>query len=112
VRALCDAVCTVEVAPSLAGYLVDLAAATRRHPDVELGASPRATLALQRAVRALAAASGRGFAIPDDVKALAQPVLAHRLLLEPEAQVQGATAADVVQDILATLPVPTGVHPV
>lgn len=112
VRALCNAVRTVEVAPNLAGYLVDLATATRRHPDVELGASPRATLALQRAVRALAAANGRSFAVPDDVKALAQPVLAHRLLLDPEAQVQGTTAADVVQDILATLPVPTGVHPV
>ena len=69
--------------------------------------SPRATLSLQRASRALAAANGRNYVLPDDVKALAGPVLAHRLMLTPEAQLQGADARAVVQDVLASVPVPT-----
>jgi MoxR-like ATPase len=97
----------LHVAPALKGYLVDLAEATRKHPHVSLGMSPRATLALQRAARARAAAAGRTYATPDDVKALAEPVLAHRLLLRPDAQLQGVTARRVVQEVLATVPVPT-----
>ncbi len=108
VHAMINAVRTVEVAESLQAYLVDLADATRRHGDLALGMSPRATLALQRAIRARAAANGRNFALPDDVKALAQPVLAHRLIATPEAQLRGATAADALAEILAALPVPTG----
>ncbi len=98
---------TVHVAPALKGYLVDLADASRRHPGVHLGMSPRATLALLRASRARAAASGRNYVVPDDVKALAGPVLAHRFVLSPEAQLQGADARAVVQDVLASVPVPT-----
>ena len=79
----------VHVAPSLKGYIVDLAEATRRHPDLALGVSPRAALALQRAARAHAAASGRDYVVPDDLKALAAPVLEHRLALTPEAQIRG-----------------------
>lgn len=112
VVALCDAVRRVEVAPSLAGYLVDIAAATRSHPDIDLGASPRATLALQRTAKALAAANGRSFVIPDDVKVLARPVLAHRILLSAEAMLQGVTAGELIDEVLGSLPVPTGVHPV
>ncbi|MGI9120922.1 MAG: AAA family ATPase, partial [Acidimicrobiales bacterium] len=78
----------VHVAPALQGYLVDLAETTRRHPALALGMSPRATLALQRAGRARAAASGRAYVVPDDLKALAQPVVAHRLSLTPEAEIQ------------------------
>ena len=69
--------------------------------------SPRATLSLLRAARARAAASGRNYVIPDDVKALAGPVLAHRFVLSPDAQLQGVDARAVVQDVLASVPVPT-----
>jgi MoxR-like ATPase len=108
---LAAAVREVGVAPSLRGYLVDLAEATRRHPHLALGMSPRATLALQRASRALAASLGRSYVIPDDVKELVEPVLAHRVIVAPDAQVQGITAADVMDEILRELPVPTGVRP-
>ena len=108
---LAAAVREVDVAPSLRGYLVDLAEATRRHPHLALGMSPRATLALQRASRSLAASLGRSYVIPDDVKELVEPVLAHRVIVAPDAQVQGITAADVMDEILRELPVPTGVRP-
>jgi MoxR-like ATPase len=98
----------VHVAPSLRSYLVDIAQATRRSPHLTMGVSPRATLALQRVARARAAAHGRGYVIPDDVKALAIPVLAHRLLVAPETQLQGVTAADALTEVLRTVPVPGG----
>jgi MoxR-like ATPase len=94
------------VAPALADYLVRLADASRRHPHVAVGMSPRATLALQRAVRARAAMAGRTYATPDDVKALAGPVLAHRLLLEPAARVAQVRETDVVEDLLRSVPQP------
>jgi MoxR-like ATPase len=97
----------IHVAPSLKGYLVDLAEASRRHPSLSLGMSPRATLALQKAARARAAASARTYVVPDDIKDLARPVLSHRLVLTPESSMQGADAADVVDDILRKVPVPT-----
>jgi MoxR-like ATPase len=98
----------VHVAPVLKGYLVDLAAATRRHPAAALGASPRATLALQRAARAYAASIGREYIVPDDIKALAGPVLNHRLVLTPEAELGGTTAEQVLNDVLASIAVPSG----
>jgi MoxR-like ATPase len=98
----------VHVATSLKGYMVDLAEATRRHADLSLGVSPRATLALQKAARAWAASRGRDYVIPDDLKDLAVPVLEHRLALTPEAQLRGITAAEVLDDVLGTVPVPTG----
>ena len=98
---------TVHVAPSLKGYLVDLADATRRHPRLALGVSPRGTLSLLRATRALAASVGREFVLPDDLKALAGPVLEHRLVLTPEASMGGATQADILEDVLGSVPVPT-----
>jgi len=97
----------VHMAPSLKGYLVDLADASRRHTSLALGMSPRATLALQKAARARAAASGRTYVVPDDIKALAVPVLAHRLVLTPEASMQSADARNVVDDVLRRVPVPT-----
>jgi MoxR-like ATPase len=97
----------IHVAPSLKGYLVDLAEASRRHPALALGMSPRATLALQKAARARAAASGRSYVVPDDIKALAGPVLAHRFVLTPESAMQGADAREVVGDLLRKVPVPT-----
>jgi MoxR-like ATPase len=107
VRALSSAVDQVHVAPALRGYLVDLAEATRRHPLVALGMSPRATLNLQRVARARAASLGRHFVTPDDIKVLAAPVLAHRLILSREAEVQGATGAEALDDVLRAVPVPT-----
>ena len=98
----------VHVAPSLKGYIVDVAEATRSHPSLQLGMSPRAALALQRASRALAAARGRDYVVPDDLKALARPVLEHRLTPTPEAQLGGINPADALDDVLASIPVPTG----
>jgi len=98
---------SIHVAPALKGYLVDLADATRRHPRLTLGVSPRGTLALMRASRALAASVGREFVLPDDIKALAAPVLEHRLMLTPEAQMGGVSQGDVLDEILASVAVPT-----
>jgi MoxR-like ATPase len=98
----------VHVASALQGYLVELADATRRHPAVDLGISPRATLALQRAARARAAARGRSYVVPDDIKALAHPVVAHRLALTPEAAMQGVVADEIVDDVLRNVAVPSG----
>ena len=106
VNAMVAAARTVHVAPALQGYLVDLADASRRHPHTAVGVSPRASLALQRIVRARAATRGRSYVVPDDIKAVAVPVLAHRLLLSPEAHVARVTAADVVADLLARVPQP------
>jgi MoxR-like ATPase len=97
---------TVHVAPELKGYLVDLTEATRMDPDLLLGASPRATLFLQRAARVRAAANGRGYATPDDVKALIAPTLSHRVILRPEAQMRAASVTEVLARITATVPVP------
>ncbi len=108
VQAMATMVRTVHVAPSIKGYLVDLAAATRRQPSLALGISPRATLAMQRAARARAAAVGRDYVVPDDIKALAGPVLGHRLVLTPEAGISGVSPDDVLAELLASVPVPTG----
>ena len=98
----------IHVAPALKNYLVDIAEMTRRHPALALGMSPRATLALQRAARARAAASGREYVVPDDIKALAHAVLPHRLVPTPEASMQGLDTAEVVDDVLRHVPVPRG----
>jgi MoxR-like ATPase len=106
VLGLAEAARGVHVAPALRTYLVELAGASRRHPHLALGMSPRATLSLQRVARARAASQGRNFVVPDDVKALVEPVLAHRLLVTPEAQLQGITAADALDEVLASVAVP------
>jgi MoxR-like ATPase len=95
----------VHVASAL---IVDLATATRHHPALSLGMSPRAALALQRAARALAASAGREYVIPDDIKYLASPVLEHRLVLSPEGVVTGVDIAEVVAEVLRSVPVPAG----
>lgn len=94
------------VDPALRDYMVSLVGATREHPDVRLGASPRASLGLQRAAQALAAAKGRDFVLPDDVKLLAVPALAHRLLVKTEARLRGRTAEDIIREALGRVPVP------
>jgi len=87
---------------------VQLADATRRHQRLALGMSPRAVLNLQRAARSRAAAAGRSYVVPDDIKALAESVLAHRLVVTPEAQLAGIRPADVIREVLQTVPVPSG----
>jgi MoxR-like ATPase len=96
----------VHYADVLRGYLIDLAEATRRHPDILLGASPRATLFLQRASRSVAAADGRDYANPDDVKAILTPVLNHRLIVRPEAQMRGTTVEELLEQVVGSVPVP------
>ena len=108
VRRMAAAVRTVHIAPGIRSYFVDLADASRRHRSLSLGMSPRATLALQRASRAHAAANGRNYVVPDDVKAVAVPVLAHRLLMAPDAQLTGADTKHVIGELLAAVPVPSG----
>jgi MoxR-like ATPase len=99
---------SIHVAPVLKSYIVDLAAATRSHPSLALGMSPRASLSLQRAARAQAASLGREYVVPDDIKRLAGPVLGHRVLLTPEAQLSGGTTVDLLDEVLRLVPVPTG----
>ena len=96
----------IHVSVALSSYLVDLATVTRRHRQLSLGMSPRATLGLQQTARVRAAALGRSFVIPDDVRALLHPVVAHRLIVSPEAQIQGVTAVEVLDDVLRSVPVP------
>ncbi|MGH9118266.1 MAG: AAA family ATPase [Acidimicrobiales bacterium] len=106
VAGMIKAVRTVHMAPSLKAYLVDLAEATRRHSRFALGVSPRAVLSLQRVARARAAAAGRAYVIPDDMKALIEPVLAHRLIVTPEAQLAGVDAAVALREVLQAIPIP------
>ena len=100
------AVWGVHVAEPLRDYLVRLVGALRAHPDLALGASPRATLALFRASQAAAALAGRDYAIPDDLKRLATPVLRHRLLLRPESALRGRTAVGVLGGVLGEVAIP------
>ena len=87
-------------------YVVDIVRATREHPDIYLGASPRGSLALFKTARAWAALEGRDFVTPDDIKALAGPVLAHRLIASPSARIRGVDATSIVSEILGTTAVP------
>jgi MoxR-like ATPase len=104
---LMAAVRSVHLAPALKSYLVDLSEASRRHPGLALGLSPRATLQLARATRSRAASLGRDYAIPDDAKAVALPVLAHRVVVRPDAAARGATGDSVVRELLGSVAVPT-----
>ncbi len=90
----------------LIAYLVDIVRATRQHESVLVGAGPRATQSLIMASRANAAISGRDFVTPDDIKAMSQPVLEHRLILRPEFEIEGLTVAEVIQQILQQIAVP------
>ncbi|MCO5985539.1 MoxR family ATPase [Actinoallomurus spadix] len=106
VREMIEVVREVHVAPALRGYAIALVAATRNHPELRLGASPRATLQLVRAARAYAALDDREYVLPDDLQRLAVPVLAHRLLPTAEAQVQRRSPEQVVAELVERVPVP------
>ncbi len=96
----------IHVADVIKSYIVDISDASRTDPELMLGASPRASLFLQRAARTWAARDGRDYVSPDDVKAVLDPVLNHRLILRPEAQMRGVTIPDVIAGISAGVPVP------
>jgi MoxR-like ATPase len=98
----------VRMDDALLDYIAAVVGRTRLHPAVDLGASPRASIALLRASQVVAAAEGRSFVVPDDVKELAAPVLRHRLLLQPDAELEGVHHDDVVREVLADVPVPGG----
>ncbi len=98
-------VADVHVAPQVKEYIVRVVAATRSHPDVYLGASPRGSLALIRAAQAYALMHGRDYVLPDDVKMLASPTLGHRLILQPAARLKDLAATTVVAEILQSVPV-------
>ena len=108
VQSMVETATTVEIATELQHYIARLAAQSREHPDLSLGISPRGSLAMVRSARTYAAATGRGFVTPEDLKALAVPVLAHRMILTPEAEVHGRTASDIVERLLEEVPVPQG----
>ena len=99
-------VAEVRVDPALRDYIVQVVQATRRHEDVELGASPRASIGLYRCSQALAAIQGRSYVIPDDVKALASYALAHRVILKPQARLRDVTSERIIGEILTQVPVP------
>jgi MoxR-like ATPase len=108
VRDLVEAVSRLHVSDALRRYVVALVEASRRSPDLRLGASPRAGLQLLRAARAAAALTGRDHVLPDDVQALAGPVLSHRLLLTADAALGRRSTESIVAELLSTVPVPRG----
>jgi MoxR-like ATPase len=105
-RLMIEAVQDLHVSPELQRYIATITRATRNHPDVKLGVSPRGSIALATAAQAYAISMGRSFVTPDDVKSVAVPVLNHRLMLTPEAKIQKQTPEAIVSEILAGAPVP------
>ena len=106
ILAMQTAVRQIRVETSVRNYIVNVCRATRDHEDIELGASPRATMALYRTCQALAAVNGRAFVIPDDVKHMAPFVLTHRLIVNPQTRLRGRKPEQVIAEVVATVPVP------
>jgi MoxR-like ATPase len=106
VEDMVDIARSINVSSSVKNYIVDLIEGTRVHPDIMLGASPRSALFLQRIARSRAASAGRDYVMPDDIKALAAPVLEHRLALRPEAQMRGESIDSLLDDVIGRLRVP------
>jgi MoxR-like ATPase len=109
VQSMIEMVRTVEVSPALEQYIVAISTATRTMSELRLGVSPRGSLALLRAARAAAAADGRAFVIPEDVKDLAPVVLAHRVILQPDAELQGRTGTELITRAVQSVAVPRSV---
>jgi len=108
-KALLDAqeeIKSVHVDDKIKSYVVELMTQTRKHPEVSLGASPRGSLVLYRTAQARAATSGRDYATPDDIKALAPVCLAHRMIVSPSARIKDISAESVLAEILNSVPVP------
>lgn len=106
ILAMQAAVRRIKVETSVRHYIVDVCRATRAYEDIELGASPRATMALYRTCQALAAISDRQFVIPDDVKTMAPYVLTHRLIVNPQTRLRGRRPEEVINEVVAAVPVP------
>ena len=107
--AMMDGVTRIEVAPVIEEYIVAITAATRTMSELRLGVSPRGSLALLRAARAAAGATGRAFVVPEDVKSMANAVLAHRVILQPDAELQGRTGDEMITRAVQSVPVPRSV---
>jgi len=107
-RAFARAVLRAHASPDVRGYVLDLVAETRAHPDLTVGASPRASLAVLRAAAAVAVSSGRDYVVPDDVKTVAEPALGHRVVVHPAAELAGVTSSSAIVEILSRLVVPVG----
>ena len=101
-----QAVRSIHIAADVIGYVQAIVAATRAHPRMALGASPRAGVSLLLAAQAAAGMDGRDYVTPDDVKDVAPFVLPHRMIVQPEAEIEGATSASILTDVLAAVPVP------
>ncbi len=98
----------VHVEDIVQDYIINVVTATRKHPDLALGASPRGSLALYKTAQALAAVRGRDYVIPDDIKYLAPVTIIHRLIVRPEAELRGRTAKGILQDVLGKVPLELG----
>ena len=109
--AMRGAAARVRVDDAIIEYVVELARKTREDRAIELGASPRASIAMMKAAQVVAASEGRDFVTPDDVKPVAKPVLRHRIMLHPDAELQGISADERIDDILRTVPVPRAAKP-
>jgi MoxR-like ATPase len=96
----------IRLEESIRGYIIDIVRATRQHPDIDLGVSPRGTLALYRGAQALAAIRSREYVLPDDVKLLAPCALTHRIIISPTTRLRGRSLSDVLMDVIETVPVP------
>ncbi len=97
----------VNISSDLVKYIIDIVEETRRHPMIRLGGSPRAAIGLLLTSKAMALMSGRDYVLPDDVKAVVKPVLRHRIILKPEAEFEGVTSDQVIDDVLKKITVPT-----
>jgi len=106
VQGMITVVKQVEVSPAIEQYIVAISGATRSMSELRLGVSPRGSLAVLRAARAMAGSLGRAYVVPEDVKAMAPVVLAHRVILQPDAELQGRTAAELIARAVASVPVP------
>jgi MoxR-like ATPase len=105
-----EAVRDVHVDDKVRRYLLEIVQGTRTHDDIQLGGSPRASIALFRTAQALAAIQGRNFVLPDDVKRMVQPVMAHRLILRPESRLRKVTPAALLHEIVGDVRVPVPAH--
>ena len=105
-----EAVREIHVDDKVRRYLLEIVQGTRTHDDVQLGGSPRASIALFRTAQALAAIAGRNFVLPDDVKRMVQPVLAHRVILRPESRLRKVTPAALLHEIVGDVRVPVPAH--
>jgi len=105
-RELVDVAASIGVAEPLLQYVADLVGATRTHRDLRLGVSTRGTLTLLAVARASALSHGRGYVTPDDIKEVAIPVLAHRVAVSPEAEIDGVTEMSIIEGVLGSIPVP------